>query len=637
LGKEDPSPEDCKTADVATPPGNNTRRPRRGQSGCLPTVSPLTKKVKGRPYKHSELAETWLTQARAAGKSHSRSPVLEDLLTQADQFLWAGHEMDPVRAVVKRLNAAQKWVQDVAACSAAAQRHGNTSGGKAVKVNFSLVQRLVAVDPIPWVEPHLQILKALFEPAQRLEQQILGSLLSSSKLEVRELQTMQQEASHSAFELPGLQRLNDTLTSAKFWSERVRKVLSCTRVRTRNRKEEVTLEQLQSLHAEGLELPVIVEEMGLLSAAIGSVVEWQQQASKILASSSTEQEVEEALKAGEFMAVHVIEVDLLEDRLHKAKVWVQHARDALEFSQHRSNHAASKKMLGDLLQSERGLQMHGLHELGLLESELQKVCWLHSASQARRKQCTLSYLQDLIRQATGLQLADERLAIELNSTYRAAFAWELKAESLLSSRGSLTDFAEHASAGETILAKLPSLHRVKEAVSQSKSWLRRYQSFCKPLSMSIEEVKAEQLDLPTLQIMVEDSEKLLVVFDEGTSLRSTLAAAESWLFKANILKASVSVSQQSARQVVCPLNTRFEGESEHKKGSTCCREESESSTRLQDDLHKLTVLVNEGLALRLKIPEIAELQGLLSATTWSLKARHLIHTSPTVKVCIPMP
>lgn len=52
--------------------------------------------VKGRPYRHSELADTWLNQARGAGKSHLRSPVLEELLAQAEQYLWGGHEMDQV-------------------------------------------------------------------------------------------------------------------------------------------------------------------------------------------------------------------------------------------------------------------------------------------------------------------------------------------------------------------------------------------------------------------------------------------------------------------------------------------------------------------------------------------------------------
>ncbi|CAM6090958.1 unnamed protein product [Calypogeia fissa] len=633
LGNEDQSYENCKLGDQAAGPGNNRRRLRRGQSGSSSLASPLTKKVKGRPYKHSELADSWLIQARGAGKSHLRSPVLEELLTQAEQFLWGGHDMDQVRELVQKLNAAQKWVQDVASCSAATQRHGNASSGKAVKVDFAVVQQLVEVDPVPWVEPHLQTLKALFEPAQRFEQQITESLSSSFPLEIRLLQTLLQEASHSPFEIPGLQRLKDMLNFTQVWADRVRKVLSCAKLRTRARKDEVNLEQLQSLHTEGSKIPVMVVEKELLDSIIKNVLEWQQRACQILASSSTEQELEEALKQSESMLVHVVEVDLLEDRFYLAKMWVQHVRDALVQVRQQTDNAVSIKMLGDLLQSGRGLQVHGLDQMGLLELELQKVSWVHNASQTLLEYPTINYLQDLIVQATRLQLDKDKLGVEISSTLKAASSWESKAQKLLQTRGALADFTELESAAEKIHAKLPFLNPVKEAISEANLWLDRAQAFCQPLSTDLEEDKAERLDLPTLQVLVDDCQKLLVVQDYGKLLCAALATAESWVSEANILRASVFVIRQSESEAGCPPDARLEvlGKTEVNMGFSFSDEDGESSSRLEADVLKLQSLVEAGLALRLKLPEIKELQGLLSSTKWCLRARQLMKSSPTVK------
>ncbi|CAK9253274.1 unnamed protein product [Sphagnum jensenii] len=43
-----------------------------------------------------ELAEEWLTKARIELKRTLTSAVVKELLTEVEQFLWAGHEMDPV-------------------------------------------------------------------------------------------------------------------------------------------------------------------------------------------------------------------------------------------------------------------------------------------------------------------------------------------------------------------------------------------------------------------------------------------------------------------------------------------------------------------------------------------------------------
>ena len=52
--------------------------------------------VMGRMVRHTELAEKWVEKVQRASHSTPAYELLEVLLQDAEQFLWAGHEMDSV-------------------------------------------------------------------------------------------------------------------------------------------------------------------------------------------------------------------------------------------------------------------------------------------------------------------------------------------------------------------------------------------------------------------------------------------------------------------------------------------------------------------------------------------------------------
>ncbi|KAH9537396.1 hypothetical protein CY35_16G051500 [Sphagnum magellanicum] len=52
-----------------------------------------------------KLAEEWLTKAQIELKHTHTLAVVKELLTEVEQFLWVGHEMDPVRVVERTLAA----------------------------------------------------------------------------------------------------------------------------------------------------------------------------------------------------------------------------------------------------------------------------------------------------------------------------------------------------------------------------------------------------------------------------------------------------------------------------------------------------------------------------------------------------
>ncbi|KAG6545509.1 hypothetical protein Mapa_013111 [Marchantia paleacea] len=634
LSHEDQSSEDSKVGDLAAVPSITKRRLRRGQYGASSLTSPLMKKVKGRLYKHAELAEAWLSQARAAGRSHSRSPVLEELLSQSEQFLWGGHEMDQVRTMVEQLTVAHKWVQDVAACSTIVDRHSMASSGKAVKVPLATIQQLVAVDPIPWVEPHSFKLKALLEPACSLQQKIIDALTASSPLEIKALQSLQQEAVHSPFELPECQQLKDVITLAQAWSERVRKLIpTCAKsLRNRVRNEWADLQQFKALQEEGSKIPVMVGEKKALETIISLTEAWQERASSLL-TSSTFQELVEALKDSEALPVRLMEVDLIEERLQKARIWIQDTGAVLTLCRDPVDYAEVTRLLENLLQAGQNLKVNGISEMDTLLVELEKVRWMQNSSQLLKQRPTVDSLKALAADIERLQVSDGSLVRQIRSTLSDALAWESEAEKLLHSGGSLFQFVDLASAAGCLNVRLSALDLVERALADADTWLDRAKPFCSTF-LQCEEDQSSSLDLATLEGVVADANKLLVTLDEVSVLSTALNSAQEWVVEATKLRSSVLVSQ--GREDLSGFTSTIKsGECKtlqlKSSESTITKVDQEIKIRLQEDLVELETAVARGLSFGLQIPEILELQGLRDATNWSLKSLKLAECCPTVK------
>lgn len=52
--------------------------------------------VMGQTVRHTDLAEKWLDKVQKASHTTPTIELLESVLRDAEQFLWAGHEMDSV-------------------------------------------------------------------------------------------------------------------------------------------------------------------------------------------------------------------------------------------------------------------------------------------------------------------------------------------------------------------------------------------------------------------------------------------------------------------------------------------------------------------------------------------------------------
>lgn len=66
-----------------------------------------------------------------------------------------------IRRVERKLFAARKWASELASCWKSIEGWLQAKELKFPKVPFAVIQRLVAVDPVPCVEPNLSLVKVL--------------------------------------------------------------------------------------------------------------------------------------------------------------------------------------------------------------------------------------------------------------------------------------------------------------------------------------------------------------------------------------------------------------------------------------------------------------------------------------------
>lgn len=66
-----------------------------------------------------------------------------------------------VRRVERRLFAARKWASELASCWKNIEGWLQAKELKFPKVPFAVIQRLVAADPVPCVEPNLALVKVM--------------------------------------------------------------------------------------------------------------------------------------------------------------------------------------------------------------------------------------------------------------------------------------------------------------------------------------------------------------------------------------------------------------------------------------------------------------------------------------------
>ncbi|KAB1200329.1 Lysine-specific demethylase 5A [Morella rubra] len=147
----------------------------------------LTKKVKGAPVTLDQLAAQWLLRSCKIFQNSFSSEAYAVVLKEAEQFLWAGSEMDPVRDLVRNMIEAQKWAEGIRDCLSKVKNWSRKCSGDLEKVHFEFLDELLSFEPVPCNEPAHLKLKDYAEEARLLIQEIDIALSTSSKISELEL------------------------------------------------------------------------------------------------------------------------------------------------------------------------------------------------------------------------------------------------------------------------------------------------------------------------------------------------------------------------------------------------------------------------------------------------------------------
>lgn len=588
--------------------GKQRRRCRQSESTMV------MKKVNGSMVSQTKLAEIWVMKAQSVLQSTSKLSTIENLLMEAEEFLWAGHEMDPVRLLETELRSAQNWAQGVARCLAATDI--DLEDDCLEKASLVTAQQLLAVNPVPCdMKDSISELKALVDTAINLQQQIKSLFFTSPPWQLIELESLYQELLQLPLKFPEAQRLEDVVNSARIWGENVQSLLFQPRLCwTSGHRNTTDIYKLHLLQLEAEELSVLLPEMKILDAFISKLERWQEQAKELLGTAEPLEVVEARLLEIENVPVYIPEAEILEQRVFEAHEWIRCAFKVLADVQQQSYYSASSELLSALLRTGESLKIK-VTEVDLVKAELRKVSWLERAAKGLQSRSTSKDLMEILEEAEKLSLQNEKIYSEIYHIVEAARVWESKAAHFLEKGASLDDYRNLRRDSGKIYASLSGWVDINMTIIQAESFLHHAQPF-----INRNGYHDTALDIDTLQELVSESHNLKVHLPETHLLYSAHAEVELWRKNAIILVQSAKHGLQTYQLMdqfdtdlaIVRVNTRL---------------------LLGNDqlLTNMRQMVTEGTALGFKLSELAELHILITATEWNLKASNLLSGCPSVQ------
>ncbi|KAL5718496.1 hypothetical protein ACHQM5_011393 [Ranunculus cassubicifolius] len=565
---------------------SRTCRPQFLQSDDL---NSLTKKVKSGCVTLAQLAEEWLLKALNIVKNPFSNTAYVNALKEAEQFLWAGAEMDPVRDMEKNLVEAKKWALDVRTCLSKVETWLHHRNSDTEKVAFRDVQNLLSVNDLPCNEPgHLQ-LKAYAQDTRELLMDITLALSASSHPSMGELESLHHKATEIPVYVEEFGRLAGEISSAKAWSDRVKQ---CVSVKS---QAMVEIDVLHKLKLQMTELHVQLPEMKQLLELLDQVAIWEVRCTELMKGPIHLKELEIVLKDADSFIVNIPELKLLRQHHCAAVSWISRFHEVQVNSKESEDQESIARELSCILKDGQMLRVQ-VDELALAELELKKASCRAKALKARRSLMPFDYIQQLMSEANVLELENEKLFVDMSGVLAAAISWEERARGVLGTVVTMSDLEDVLRSSEKLFLILPSLHDVKDVLISAKSWLRRSQQFLGGKSLN------SLLNLDALKEVIAQAKLLRVSLEEPDILEGILKECEAWKLDAQALLGCVK-----------SLFDLSDIDSSVKEGLV----DAERISHLLDRSQNAT---NAGLSLGFDFPEISELQKTSSRLEWCLNA-----------------
>ncbi|XP_049378472.1 uncharacterized protein LOC125843295 [Solanum stenotomum] len=571
----------------------------RGQLLSSNDPSSLSKKIKGGCITHMQLAEEWLIKSSKLFQNPYSSDAYRRAIKEAEQFVWAGHEMDPVRDLVKRLIDAQSWAQNVRD-SLSKVKSWMSDHNSVVKVQMEVVDNLLSLNPVPCNEPAHVRLKDFQKEASELTLEIDSVLSSCSNILLSNLETLYSKTVDCPIYIKGSEELLCKLSSAKAWAERVRICVSETSAR-------VEADILYKLEKENLSLQVQLPEGEMLLDLIRQVECCQSQCRGMLKGSLSVKELESLLNKWDGFAVNIPELELLR-RYHKDAVsWIARANNILLGISEREDQETVAHEL-TCIQKDASLLRVKVEELPCVDIELKKAHCRVKALKSLRCRMSMDYIEKLLMEASILQIEKEKLFTDVYEVKAIAVSLEERAKYVLENKEEISEFEDVIRASEEIFVILPSLDEVKDAVSMAKSWLSRSQPFLSRDSMALG--SSPSLEIDTLKILVSESKLLKLSLRELLMIQTLLDTCTRWELDA------CSVLHDTE----CLLNDE--------------NTDDEILSRLgkiEKQIQAIESVVEAGQGLGFKFDMVPKLQDACSTLRWCFRALSFATAIPTLE------
>ncbi|XP_055961578.1 lysine-specific demethylase JMJ17 isoform X3 [Mercurialis annua] len=568
-------------------------------SSCSSDVNILIKKVKGGHVSLAQLAEKWILQCCNIFKNPYSSESFATLLKDAEEFLWAGSEMDPVREMAENLIIAQKWAEGVRHCLSKVENWSSNCRADCQPVDIEHINELLKFDPIPCNEPGHSKLKEYAEEAKLLTQEIVSALSSCSK--ISELESLYSRARGFPVFIKDSEKLLQKITAAKEWIECARKCISEKCPAT------VDFNILNKLKSEIPKLQVELPEEEMLLDLVRQAELCQSCCCEILKAPMSLKSVELLLREWENFTAIIPELMLLKQYHLDAVSWIACCNDVLLNVGQREDQDNVVNELQGLLEDGSTLKIQ-VDKLSILEVELKKALCRQKALKALHTKMPLDFIQQLIKDAILQQTESEKLFIDMRGVLEDAFSWEERAKNVLENGAQMSDFEDILRSAANIFVLLPTLNDIEEAVATAKCWLKNSEAYLRS-SSSTGSSCCFPLELEDLKELVLQSKLLKITFDERGMIEMVLKNCEEWK----------QVACSAMHDVGCILDS----------GLIHDRQINDLTAKIELAVTKLQAIKKSGFALGFNFLEIPRLQDACSVLQWCNWALSFSSASPS--------
>ncbi|CAL1375354.1 unnamed protein product [Linum trigynum] len=563
-------------------------------------LTALTKKVKGVLVSLPQLAEQWILRSCRFLENQYSSGTCVSLLKEAEQFLWAGSEMDAVREVVQKVIVAKEWAEGIKDCLHKIQNWTSDKLNDLERVHMEHVNELLSHDPVPCDEPGRHKLQEHADEARLLIRDIETALSSCS--EISKLESVNSRACEFPIYVKESEKLSKKVSSAKVWIDQARKSLAgeCSTV--------VDVNSLYKLKSEILDLEVELPEVEMLSSLIEKAELCQLQCSHALQAPLVLKDVASIIQEFGDLNINVPEFMLLKQYHSDAVSWISRRDDVSSNILERKDQCKVIEELNCLIKDGASIRI-SVDGLPLLESELKKACCREKALKARDTKRPLELIKELVEEATMLHIESEKAFIDISDMLAAALCWEETAKQLLAHGASLCKFESLIRSSSDIFILLPTLDDVHNAVLKAKCWLKEAEAFLS-CSSSPATGSSSLLKLDHLKGLLGQSNWLKVSLSECERLQVILRDCEEW----------EKVARSALNDAICIFNV----------GDIMVPETSSELVSEIQCLHsRMESIKVAGSSLRCDLPEILEVQNASSTLQWCARALSLCTSAPS--------